>query len=281
MKIINILLMILVLTSCTPPRKPASSLGAGFRYSSYGPAYNPGPEYWASVGQEMAAKFEGAKPSTIWIVGILDGEGTYLNFDCEPDDPNIRCGHVDINEQTLTLFDEEGFEVWLQVEPGNASVDELIDIVLHQYKHHSSVVGFGIDVEWYKSTNGPQGQPVTDEEARRWVAAIRKHNPNYYLFLKHWEKDWMPPTEREGIFFVDDSQQFESFEQMLAEFAAWGEAFAPGPVGFQYGYPADKAWWQTLSDPPRDIGQSLMDKVPNIKGLFWVDFTVLDVFPPP
>lgn len=260
---------------------PQPSLGAGFRYSSYGPPHNPGRDYWASVGELMAAKFPNAKPATIWIVGILDGEGTYLNFDCETDDPHIRCGFVDINEETLTLFDEKGFEVWLQVEPGDASVDKLIDIVLNQYEHHPSIVGFGIDVEWYKSTNGPEGQPVTDEEARRWVTAVRRHNPDYQLFLKHWEKDWMPPIEREGIFFVDDSQQFESFDQMVNEFMEWGKAFAPSPVGFQYGYPADKRWWQTLQDPPKDIGQALLEGIPNTEGLFWVDFTVLDVFPPP
>ncbi len=259
---------------------PKSSLGTGFRYSSYGPAYNPGPAYWASVGERMAAKFPSAKPAAIWIVGILDGEGTYLSFGCKPKDPNIRCGYADVNEQTLALFDEKGFEVWLQVEPGNASVDELIDIILNQYKHHPSVAGFGIDVEWYKSTNGPEGQPITDEEAKRWVAAVRKHNPDYQLFLKHWEKDWMPPTERDGIFFVDDSQQFESFDQMVNEFSDWGKAFAPAPVGFQYGYPADKAWWQKLQDPPKDIGQALLENVPNTQGLFWVDFTVLDLFPP-
>jgi len=259
---------------------PNSNLGAGFRYSSYGPAYNPGAEYWVSVGEQMAAKFSNAKPSTIWIVGILDGEGTYLSFGCETDDLNIRCGYVDTNEQVLTLFDEKGFDVWLQVEPGNASVDELIDIVLNQYKHHPSVIGFGVDVEWYKSTSGPEGQPVTDEEAKRWVAAVRKHNPDYQLFLKHWDKNWMPPNERDGIFFVDDSQQFESFDQMVNEFVEWGQAFAPSTVGFQYGYPADKTWWQNLQDPPKDIGQALLDKIPNTKGLFWVDFTVLDVFPP-
>jgi hypothetical protein len=259
---------------------PKPTREAGFRYSSYGPSYNPGPEYWVSVGEQMAAKFPDAKPATIWIVGILDGEGTYLSFGCDTDDPNIRCGYVDINEQVLTLFDEKGFDVWLQVEPGNADVDKLIDIVLNQFKHHPSVVGFGVDVEWYKSTTGPEGQPVTDEEAKRWVTAVRKHNPEYQLFLKHWEKEWMPPTERDGIFFVDDSQQFESFDQMVNEFAEWGEAFAPAPVGFQYGYPADKIWWQNLQDPPKDIGQALLDKVPNTRGLFWVDFTVLEVFPP-
>jgi hypothetical protein len=222
------------------------TLGAGFRYSSYGPAYNPGPEYWACVGEQMAAKFQNARPATIWIVGILDGEGTYLSFGCETDNPNIHCGYADINEQTLTLFDERGFDVWLQGEPGNADVDQLI----------------------------------TDEEAKRWVTAVRKHNPNYQLFLKHWEKDWMPPTERDGIFFVDDSQQFESFDQMIGEFTDWGEAFEPAPVGFQYGYPADRIWWQNLPDPPKDIGQTLLNNVPNTEGLFWVDFTILDMFPP-
>lgn len=299
MKSFCILFILLLLAGCTPANTPQSptntptadthpppteipeaSLGAGFRYSSYGPAYNPGPEYWASVGEQMAAKFPDAKPAAIWIVGILDGEGTYLSFDCEPQDPHIRCSYVDINEATLTLFDKKGFDVWLQVEPGNASVDELIGIVLDQYKHHPSVVGFGIDVEWYRSTNGPEGQPITDEEAKRWVAAVRKHDPEYKLFLKHWEKDWMPPTERAGIFFVDDSQQFESLERMAAEFSDWGKHFAPAPVGFQYGYPADKVWWQRLSDPPKDIGQALLENAPNTQGLFWVDFTALDLFPP-
>ncbi len=264
----------------TPETQSSLALEAGFRFSSYGPQFNPGPEYWASVGGEMAAKFAEAKPAALWIVGTLDGDGTYLNFDCKAADPNIRCAYVDMNEQTLTLFDEKGFDVWLQVEPGNANVDELIDIVLNQYKHHPSVVGFGVDVEWYQSTNGPEGEPISDEVAKRWVEKIRKHNPKYRLFLKHWDQAWMPPTVRDGIFFIDDSQQFESFEAMVNEFTAWGNAFAPAPVGFQYGYPADRPWWQGLQDPPTDIGQAILEHVSNTKGLFWVDFTVLDIFPP-
>jgi hypothetical protein len=35
-----------------------------------------------------------------------------------------------------------------------------------------------------------------------------------------------------------------------------------------------------LQDPPKDIGQALVERVPNTQGLFWVDFTVLDIFPP-
>ena len=68
---------------------------------------------------------------------------------------------------------------------------------------------------------------------------------------------------------------------MVSEFVEWGKAFSPAPVGFQYGYPADTFWWQNLQDPPKDIGQALLDKIANTEGLFWVDFTVLEVFPPP
>lgn len=259
---------------------PQLPLGVGFRYSSYGPAYNPGPAYWVSVGEEMAERFPGSKPAAIWIVGILDGQGTYLNFSCDATDPYIRCGVVDMNEQTFSLFDDKGYLVWLQVEPGNANIEELIDIVLSQYKHHPCILGFGIDVEWYKSTKGPEGQPVTDEEAERWVNKIRAIDPSYRLFLKHWDPKWMPPTVRDGIFFVDDSQQFQSLDHMVNEFSEWGEIFSPSPVGFQYGYPADKFWWDKFQDPPADIGKAILDQVPNAQGLFWVDFSILDVFSP-
>jgi hypothetical protein len=271
-----------ILASCSsaPNSINDNALQAGFRYSSYGPSYNPGPEYWPYAGEQMAAKFPGSQPATLWIVSIVDGEGTYLNTSCATDDPHIRCGYVDMNDDILDVFDEKGYAVWLQVEPGNASVDELIDIVLNHYKDHPSVVGFGIDVEWYKSTGGPEGQPITDEEAKRWVNAIRAHDPDYQLFLKHWDENWMPPTVRDGIMFVNDSQQFESFDQLVDEFTVWGEKFAPSPVGYQFGYPADRRWWQKLQDPPREIGQAILDNAPNTQGLFWVDFTILDVFPP-
>jgi len=258
---------------------PAPSLGAGFRFSTYGAPGSIVPEYWAGVGQTMAGKFAGAHPETIWIVGNLYNEGVYLNFPCKPADLLIACAYADMNEAALSLFDEQGFQVWLQVEPGNADVEELIGIVLQHYRHHPSVVGFGVDVEWYRSTTGPEGQPVTDAEAQRWVDAVRAVDPAYRLFLKHWEADWMPPMYREGLVFVDDSQQFESLDALVEEFTGWGERFAPAPVAFQYGYPADRKWWGELADPAGEIGQAVLARTPNTQALFWVDFTVKEVFP--
>ena len=256
------------------------ALGAGFRFSTYGPDYDPGPGYWAGVGQQMASRFDGSVPESIWIVGRLHGEGSLLNFPAETDEPLIEVSEKDGNEAALTLFDTIGLRVWLQVEPGNAPVGELIHLMLDHYGHHPSVIGAGVDVEWYRSIDKPEGQAVTDEEALEWLAAARSHNPEYRLFLKHWEIEMMPPTVREGLFFIDDSQILPSLDAMVEEFAEWGRAFAPAPVGFQYGYASDQPWWEQLEDPPADIGQRILDSVPNAKGLYWVDFTVLDVFPP-
>jgi len=95
-------------------------LEAGFRFSSYEHTNNPGPEYWTAVGDQMAAKVSNATPQTIWIVGNIYGEGTYLNFPCATTDPIIHCDFIDMNEAYLSLFNGRGVDFWLQVEPGNA-----------------------------------------------------------------------------------------------------------------------------------------------------------------
>jgi hypothetical protein len=256
------------------------SLGAGFRFSTYGPDYDPGPQYWAAVGQQMASRFDGATPEAIWIVGRLHDEGCLFNFPVETDNPLIESSDEDGNAEALALFDRIGLRVWLQVEPGNAPIEELILLMLDRYGHHPSVIGVGVDVEWYRSVEKPEGQAVTDEEASAWLAAARSHDPEYRLFLKHWEIGKMPPTVRDGLVFVDDSQILPSLDAMVEEFAEWGRTFAPAPVGFQYGYPSDRPWWEKLDDPPSAIGRRILESVPNAEGLYWVDFTVLDVFPP-
>jgi hypothetical protein len=266
------------LPSSTPEPRPI--LGAGFRYSSYGPWYDPGPDYWVSVGEQMASRFPGAIPETVWIVGTFGGRGTTLNFPGSTDEPYIFFTSQDKNEELLKLFDEMGGRVWLQVEPGDASVEALIHILLDRYGEHPSLAGVGVDVEWYQSEGDPEGQPVSDKVAAAWVAAARQHGPQYRIFLKHWLPEYMPPTVRDGILFIDDSQGADSLEKLVGEFQAWAERFAPWPVGFQYGYTSDQPWWKELDDPPGDIGQAILAVAPNTAGLYWVDFTVLEIFPP-
>ena len=278
---------LLVVAGCTGPspvrdRSAAATdaVGAGFRCSTYGRADDPGPAYWSRVGREMAARVPGAVPEAVWIVARLAGEGTRVSFPVSGADPLIQGEPTDTSEEVLDLLDANGYRVWLQVEPGMAPMEPLIDLVLERYGHHRSVIGLGLDVEWYRSTTTPEGQAVTDAEALAWLAAVRVHDPGYRLFLKHWEAEKLPPTVRDGITFIDDSQIFPSLDAMVAEFERWGEAFAPAPVGFQFGYPSDRPWWSRLDDPPRRIGEAILAAVPNAAGLYWVDFTVQEAFPP-
>ena len=112
--------MLVVLGTCArsrymfPVPEAERILGAGFRYSAYGPDYDPGPQYWRRVGQEMAERFEGAVPETIWIVGRLKDDGCLLNFPVEGAHPLILGAETDENESALDLFDDNGYRVWLR-----------------------------------------------------------------------------------------------------------------------------------------------------------------------
>jgi hypothetical protein len=227
----------------------------------------------------MVSRFPGATPEVIWIVSVLEGQGTHLTFPGTCAEANISFSLQDDNQATLDLFDQLGFRLWLQVEPGDAKVETLFDLILTRYGNHPCVVGVGVDVEWHHSFVEPEGMPVSDDEASAWIAAVRTYNAQYRLFLKHWETSMLPATQRDAILFVDDSQMFASLDAMLAEFADWGRHFYPSPVAFQIGYPADKQWWASFCDPAKTIGEAILKAVPNTEGLYWVDFTALDVFP--
>lgn len=287
----------LLLPACTPSTQPTGTpppagnqlLRAGLRASSYGPRDPfPDPAYWADTSRLMADLFPGASPTVVWIVGEIQFSGTSgiagLNFPVpegkETDYPDILFSPTDKNEAYLTLFDQSGVKVWLQVEPGDSDVLTLIDLVLSRYHEHPCVIGFGVDVEWYRwdENTSNEGMAVSDAEAQAWSERVRAYNPDYRLFTKHWLVEKMPPTYREGMTFLDDSQQFHSLEGMVAEFKAWGEAFAPSPVGFQFGYEADRVWWRGLENPPLDIGQAILAQVPNTSDLYWVDFTMEEIW---
>jgi hypothetical protein len=242
----------------------------------------------------MASRFEQAVPSLVWIVGTMEpmNENTpsetfsgrvQLSFPAPNGNSydNIVFADKDANETFLEQFDQNGFKIWLQVEPANADVSTLIDLVLNRYGKHSCVIGFGIDVEWFRwSKENHEGAAIDDASAMAWSERTRVHNPKYQLFLKHWLKSKMPPSYRQSLVFLSDSQQFTSLAQMQSDFAQWGKIFFPAPVGFQFGYPADRTWWKQLGDPPRDIGKTLLSSIPNISDLIWVDFTMEEIWPP-
>jgi peptidoglycan/xylan/chitin deacetylase (PgdA/CDA1 family) len=235
----------------------------------------------------MASYWPSSTPTGIWLIG----EYLYGSQDCELEYPNPDPGTppppnivyeedppVD-HEAMLTYFDTHGIKVFLQVEPGDADVGTLIDLVLGHFGHHPCVAGFGVDVEWLKDADGK----ASDAEAAAWESKVKSHNSAYRLFLKHWDAAYIPPTYRGDIIFIDDSQGFKPWkkglDKMVAEFSEWANYFYPNPVGFQIGYERDRQWWSKLANPPEDIGDALDAAIPNPMGVFWVDFTLREVFP--
>jgi hypothetical protein len=260
---------------------PAKILYAGVRSSSYGITPFPEPEKWHFSIEKMSSYFEESSPCGIWIVGVVKNQtACLLEFPGDGEEhENVIFSDFDKHESYLDHFDQSGIKVFLQVEPASAEVPVLIDLVLRRYKHHQCVIGFGIDVEWHREVDHPGwGAKVTDEQTESWELQVKSHNEEYRLFLKHWDRDWMPRRYRGDIVFVSDSQIFQNFGEMRDEFVDyWAAYFAPNTVFFQIGYPSDRTWWQNMENPPSEMGKAIAERISQSCGIFWVDFTLREV----
>lgn len=273
---------------------------AGIRFSSYGISRSfghenfPGPESTAGFMSKMASCYEGSTGASILIVGTIstrkDKAGNITSGKCSLAFPLSKqienasgTEDDDFYEDYLTAMDAAGQAVWLQVEPGDANLVALATEVMSRYSNHPCVKGFGIDVEWYqyrKSANAEEGtnSKVSDEMARQVLAAVRAINPDYTVFVKHWETDWLP-SKMEGLIYVNDSQQFKSMDQVISEFRGWAAHYAPQPVMFQIGYDDDTWIWNKYPNPAKEFGQAIVGKCKsgNDIGIIWVDFTLSKV----
>ena len=50
-----------------------------------------------------------------------------------------------------------------------------------------------------------------------------------------------------------------------------GRSFPDNAVGFYTGFPTDKAWWGSYDDPLCTIGNALLEKIRNTRGIYWFD----------
>jgi hypothetical protein len=262
----------------------------GVRSSPYGINPFPQPEEWAKAMKFMAEYFPSSTPLAVWGIGEIDFDSTnrgmkmgFPNPGGKYDDDNgrIRFSDKDEYEKYFSYFDSQGIQVFLQVEPGFADIGLLIDATFKHYGHHSSVIGFGVDVEWYQSQkDGGENASVTDELAAYWEEKVKSYNDSYKLFLKHYDKFQLPSNYRGDIIFIDDTQELSSYKEFLDEMIDFADYFGTNSVMFQIGYESDKPWWNQLPKPPQKIGQELAQRCSNPDvGVIWVDFTLKDVLP--
>ncbi|MFQ5440261.1 MAG: polysaccharide deacetylase family protein [Nitrosopumilaceae archaeon] len=266
---------------------------AGWRSSQNGDYLSSGhdqsdPDYWISVAEQMTAKFPGSTPGGVLVVGEVDGASfspsTFMPFPAPAGTyPNVTFGTTDTLEPLLDAYDAAGLKVYLQVEPADADVSMLMDLVMNQYKHHPSVIGFGLDVYWYKHSQFPgTGKPLVDSEVNTWAAQVKTFDPDYMLFVKHWDSSYLSNARPDNVLFLIDSSGIGSLSGAIAEYLSWIDHFGDSQVGFQIGSPSDQSWWSTLNDPASEIMNPVIATKPNanIGAIFWVDFSVLAAFPP-
>jgi hypothetical protein len=260
---------------------------AGLRRSSYGcPARNADHAWWVERASQFARSMSGPErfqPAIVEIVSVyLDNGDTQMEF-ARPASWTGGVSHMEFNprprldhEAALAAYDRAGVKAILQLEPGAADVGDALEIAHRAFGAHPCVAGYGVDVEWHRTRESGDGAglAVTDAQAESWLRRVRSFNPRFTLFLKHWREDRMPPSFRDPrLWFLSDSQQFDSLDELTRDFRQWAGHFRGSDVGFQFGYPKDRRWWGRLPSPPLDIGRRLRQDIPASKHLFWVDFT--------
>ncbi len=275
-------------TGGTPPTSKLK--WAGVRSSTYGIRDGaqipfPSPSQWEGAMKTMSGYFPGSTPeATIWLVGEVDydNKGMILEFP-KPNDgrdygPLYQFQSTDKHEPYLDYFDTHGIGVYLQIEPGDADIPTLIDLVLNRYKHHPSVLGLAIDAEWiHKTSDTGTETPVTDAQAQAWEARVKSHKSGFRTILKHFEEANLPPSYRGDVIFVCDDELNGTYAAFLAEHKKFADHFYPNDVMFQIGYPSDKPWWSQLARPiPQTIGRDLSAQTRQNHGVLWVDFSIDD-----
>jgi hypothetical protein len=217
-------------------------------------------------------KFPGSTPWTTWKVGDLSR--------AIPSGSRVTDAQ---HEAFLSAMDKNGIQVFLEIFPYGAdakkklpAVDAVaeIDQWLGKFKHHKSIAGVGIELEYFGK--------ATDSLAKVWDASIKHHDPKYRMFLRHYSKDFMPATYRGSgdlIFICDASES--TLSELNNAFGNWANHFAPTACAFQIGYPADEdgmngskesGWWR-LKDPVREWGDGILPVIKDGKqeiGLIWV-----------
>ena len=262
---------------------------AGIRVSKYGmeDAYGdgnfPNVTKMSNLVGKMTSYYPGSTGTYLLIVGTMSGDDTCQLWFPKPSGTSkpdyVEFTKSDKYEEYLTEFDKKGYSVWLQVEPGYADLETLVKLVLDRYGHHTCVKGFGIDVEWHKPVEGSdRGTALNDTTAKKVLAAVRKYNKDYTVFVKHWMSSYLP-SKMDGLIYVNDSQQFKSLADYQKQFSQWAKRYAPQPVMFQIGYRADRGIWGELENPAKDLGTYIAESCDsgNDVGIIWVDFTLNQV----
>ena len=271
------------------------SLYAGLRRSSYGLSKRNSADAWWAIrtkefAADIAANIKGTdyvQPVIIQIVSGYAGDGgTVIEFEKPKGFDGSTSGMTFVfdrginHEKALSTYDEHGVKAIIQFEPGNSDILANIELAHQAFGHHTCIIGYGVDAEWYftKESKDKTGLPIEDEDVEKWINKVLSLNAEYTLFLKHWNPRHMPLQYRHpNLWFLSDSQIFPDLDSLIDDFTYWATCMKEQVVGYQYGYPKDRKWWKNLEKPTLEIARRIIKDIPMAKYFFWVDFTADEV----
>lgn len=176
--------------------------------------------------------------------------------------PFKKKGHIysynatDKVEPYLKKFDEDGLKVILSIQPNEADMSDLIDIVLSRYGHHKCIIGVNVDMEW-KLTGNPNR--VSNEERDLWLKKVQGYNSKSKLFLTYFKDYTYFPDDKKEVIILFDGERatqneiLKKYEELTSHFTC---------VGIYTGY--------SSNIPPTASDDSIMEAAPNTRYILHV-----------
>lgn len=210
--------------------------------------FNRTADSWATA----ASLYGGDSGIVDLVVAQADGNGKVsLSFPLQNVGSIYNSSPVDSAEPYLEKFDAQGLGVILSIQPLNASIPGLIDMILAQYGRHKCVIGINVDLEW-KNSGVPQY--VSNSERDSWLYEIKKYGPDLKLFLTYYGDHTHFPDDTSGLVVLFDGEK-NTQTNLLNKYSDLAKYY--GTVGIYTGY--------SSSSPPAASNDDILKAVPNTK----------------
>lgn len=154
-------------------------------------------------------------------------------------------------EPYLKQLEKDNRKVILSIQPNNANVSDVLDVILSKYGNYKNILGINIDTEW---KNTGMAEHVNNTERDAWIEKIHSYNPDYKLFLTNYEDYTYFPSDSNDIVILYDELN-TSQEKILDNYREIATHFTN--VGLYTGF--------TGSTPPTASDSEILEEVSNTK----------------
>lgn len=201
-------------------------------------------EDWSKAAQQ----FGGENAIVDLVVAQAQRDGVALPFPFEGGGYLYGYNYTVKVEQYLQQFESDGLQVILSIQPLEANITELIDILLSRYGGYSNIIGINVDMEWKES-----GSPyhATNSERDAWLNKIKSYNPSYKLFLTNFQDYTYFPQDVADLVILYDGEGATQ-HTLLQEYKQLAEHFSS--VGLYTGY--------SSATPQAASVERILDSVP-------------------